>query len=98
MIGQCQTDVGQEATRQHIDFFLAAQLNGVAQCILRFACIVTGNHFNFAAQQATRCIDFFNRQLPTLLIGLGELRNGGITVDFANSNWRLGACRQSSQR
>jgi hypothetical protein len=46
------------------------------QSILRFASIVSGYDFNFATQQATCGIDFFNGQLPALFVGLCELRNG----------------------
>jgi hypothetical protein len=51
-----------------------------------------------AAQQAASRVDFFNRKLPTLLVGLGKLRNCRITVDLANTDGRLSMYRQSRQR
>ena len=93
MVGQSQSDVGQESAREHVDLFLGSQFNGVAQSLFGSTCIVTRNHFDRPAQQAASLVDFFYRQLPALAIGLGKLRDGGIAVDLADANGRLGRLR-----
>ena len=84
MVRQRQAHIGQKATREHIDFFLRGQFNRVAQSLIRLACVIAGNDLDFAAQQTTLCIDFFDSQLPTLFIGLSKLGNGRVTVDLSD--------------
>ena len=84
MVGQCQTHIGQKTAGQHIDFFLRAQLDGMAQRLFGLAGIVACNDFDAPTQQAASHIDFFNRQLPALAVRLGELGHGGVAVDFTD--------------
>ena len=90
MVGQGQAHIRQKTTRQNVHFLLGCELNRVAQSFVGFASIVSGNHFDLAAQQAALGVDFFDRQLPALPIGLGELGHGRVTVDFTNLDGCLG--------
>ena len=90
MVGQGQAHIGEEAPGQHIHLLLGGQLDGMAQRFFGLAGIVAGDHLDLAPEQTALGIDLLDRQLPALLVGLGELRDRGIAVDFTDLDRCLG--------
>ena len=89
VIGERQTHIGQKAAGQNIHLFLRCQLDGMAQRFFGLAGIIARDHLHLAPQQPACHIDLFHGELPALAIGLGELRNGRVAVDFADFDRRL---------
>ena len=86
------------APRQHVHFFLGSEFNRVTQGFFRLACVVAGYHFDLSAEQAPLGVDLLHSQLPALLVGLGELRDGGIAVDFTDLDRGLGRGQSSGSQ
>ncbi|OQC14431.1 MAG: hypothetical protein BWX79_00885 [Alphaproteobacteria bacterium ADurb.Bin100] len=99
VVGQGQADVAEKAAGQHVHLLLGGQLHRMAQRLLGLAAIVAADHLDLAPQQAAGRVDLLHRQLPPLLVGLGELGHRRVAVDLSDPDRRaLGEHRRRSQR
>ncbi len=88
-VGQCETRVGKKAAEQQLDFFARQQLLRGADRVAGVAVIVARDDLKLSAQHAARGVDFFKRQLPTLLVRAQKGGNGLVAVDLADADGRF---------
>ena len=91
-VGDRKTNVRQEGPEHDNGALTRDEFFGDAHRIARIGVVVAGNHLNLLAQQATGCVDFFQRQLPALAVGLKKGRLRLVAVEFADSNLPEGGC------
>ena len=84
-----QADVRQERARQHGDFLARHQFVRGGQCLGRLAAVVLRDHDQLLAVYAAGRVDFLQRELPALAVGLGEGRQQRVAVDLADLDFAL---------
>ena len=84
VIGHRETDVGEERSREHRDAVVRDELVRRSDGIRRLAAVVFADHLEFLAVDAAGGVDFIERELPALAIGLGEGRDRRIGIDLAD--------------
>ena len=88
-IADGEADVGQERAGQHRDVLARHQFVGGGLRIGRLAAVILGDDDELLAVDAAGGVDFLDRELPALAIGLGEGRQQRIAVDLADLDLAL---------
>ena len=84
VVGDRETDVGEEGSRQHCNAVVRDELVRGGDRVRRLAAVVLADHLEFLAVDAAGRINFVERELPALAIGFGERGDRRVGVDLAD--------------